>query len=53
MGCGLDFNDGEGPPLVFETMVFGGDLGGSQVLTATWEEAEAAHEKMVKYVKQR
>lgn len=44
---GLDHSFGEGPPLLFETMVFGGALDGEQGRYTTWEEAEAGHRKMV------
>lgn len=36
-----------GPPLVFETMIYGGDLGGQQARYATWAEAEAGHARWV------
>ncbi len=35
------------PPILFETLVFGGDLGGEIERYATWEEAEAGHNAMV------
>jgi len=34
---------GDGPPLLFETMIFGGEHDGYQRRYATWEEAEAGH----------
>jgi hypothetical protein len=34
---------GEGPPIVFETMVFGGAFDRQQRRYATWEEAEWGH----------
>jgi hypothetical protein len=41
---GIDHNfSGKGPPLLFETMVFGGPLNETQVRTATWREAEEQH----------
>ena len=41
---GIDHSFGRGgPPLVFETMVFGGNLGGMQERYATWDEAVAGH----------
>lgn len=41
---GIDHNfTGRGPPLLFETMVFGGALDGECGRTATWEEAEKEH----------
>ena len=33
----------EGPPLLFETMVFGGRLDGYQTRSSTWMQAEASH----------
>ena len=48
---GLDHSFGKGPPLIFETMVFGGPLDGEQDRYSTWEEAEAGHEKMVERTK--
>jgi hypothetical protein len=46
---GLDHNHGEGPPLVFETMVFKGDdfseLAGLRY--STWDEAVLGHWDMV------
>lgn len=44
----LDHNFfGEGPPILFETMIFGGPLDGYQLRYATWEEAEEGHEKAI------
>lgn len=40
---GLDHSFTAGPPLVFETMVFGGGLSGSEWRYTTWEEAEEGH----------
>jgi hypothetical protein len=37
---------GEGPPLLFETMVFGGAQDGACYRYSTWEEAEAGHRAM-------
>lgn len=34
---------GDGPPMLFETMIFGGPDDGAQWRFATWEEAEAHH----------
>ena len=44
---GLDHQHGAGPPLLFETMVFGGDHDGSQDRCSTWEEAERQHRRAV------
>lgn len=48
---GIDHNWGVGPPLLFETMVFGGWLDGEQERCSTWDEAEAQHKTMVLRVK--
>jgi hypothetical protein len=37
-----------GPPLWFETMVFGGPLDGTQQRYTTWEQAEAGHAFILK-----
>lgn len=34
-----------GPPLLFETMIFGGELHGRQRRYSTWDEAEAGHRR--------
>jgi hypothetical protein len=42
---GLDRRfEGEGPPILFETMVFGGKHDQYQERCATWDEAEAMHQ---------
>lgn len=38
---------GGGPPLLFETMIFGGEHDGYQDRYSTWDEAEAGHKKAV------
>ena len=48
---GLDHNWGDGPPIVFETLVFGGPHDGEEERYATWEEAERGHAVMVKRVR--
>ena len=48
---GLDHSFGEGPPLLFETLVFDGPLADEMERYRTWEEAEAGHIKMVEKVK--
>jgi len=40
---GIDHSFGQGPPMLFETMVFGGALDQEQDRCTTWEEAEAMH----------
>lgn len=45
---GLDHRYGdEGPPMVFETMIFGGPLADYQKRCSTWAEAEAMHAEAV------
>ncbi len=46
---GIDHNFSfEGPPVLFETMVFGGIHDGYQYRFSTWEEAEVFHASVVK-----
>ena len=47
----IDHQFGDGPPLLFETMVFGGIHDGYQKRYTTWEEAEKGHAKAVALVK--
>jgi len=48
---GLDHNYEQiGPPIVFETMVFGGPLDREQIRYATADEALVGHEAMVERV---
>jgi hypothetical protein len=44
---GLDHNWREGPPDIFETMIFGGPLDHEQARYTTWDEAEIGHKLMV------
>ena len=49
---GLDHNFfEEGPPLLFETMVFDGPLDQEMDRYSTWEEAETGHDVMCKRVR--
>ena len=48
---GLNHSFGEPRPLLFETMVFGGDLDEYQERCSTWEEAETMHAETVRRVK--
>jgi hypothetical protein len=48
---GLDHSFGDGPPLLFETMVFGGVCDQEQDRYSTWAEAEAGHAAMVEKVR--
>ena len=47
---GLDHSFGNGPPLLFETMVFRNGSGGEEDRCSTWEQAEQQHAKMVEQV---
>lgn len=40
---GIDHSFGEGPPMLFETMIFGGEHDQYQDRCSTWEQAEAMH----------
>jgi hypothetical protein len=42
---GLDHNWGDGPPLIFETMIFGGEHDEFQERYSTREEAEEGHRR--------
>lgn len=44
---GIDHNFGDGAPLLFETMIFGGKHNEYQRRYATWTEAEAGHKHAV------
>jgi hypothetical protein len=49
---GLDHQYGDGPPLLFETLVFGPAAhDGDMDRCSTWDEAEAMHERMVASIK--
>ena len=48
---GLNHQWGDGPPLIFETMVFGGPLNQEMERCSTWKEAEAMHQRMKDRVK--
>jgi len=41
---GIDHAFGSGPPLLFETMIFGGKYDEYQERYSTWAQAEAGHE---------
>ena len=47
---GLDHSWGDGPPLLFETMIFEGPHDGYQERYSTWEQAEEGHKRAVKMV---
>lgn len=44
---GLDHSFGDGPPLLFESMVFGGPLDGEQHRYCTLDEAERGHKHLL------
>lgn len=49
---GLDFSlGGENVPMLFETMILGGELDGSKARCSTWEQAEQLHERYVGMVR--
>lgn len=48
---GLDHSFGEGQPLLFESMIFGGPLDQECDRCGTWEAAEKMHEKMMERVR--
>lgn len=48
---GLDRQWKDGPPLLFETMIFGGEHDEDQWRYATWEEAEQGHTYAIDLVK--
>ncbi len=47
---GLDHSFGKGPPILFETMVFGGKFDQEMDRYSTWEEAEKGHKQMVEKI---
>lgn len=47
---GLNHAWGDGPPMIFETMIFGGEHSDDQVRCSTYEEAEAQHAEACKLV---
>jgi hypothetical protein len=48
---GIDHRRGDGPPLLFETMIFGGQHEGHQTRASTWAEAEQQHRDAVEMVR--
>jgi len=48
---GLDHSFGEGPPLLFETMIFGGEHDQYMERFETWEQAETGHKVAVASIK--
>lgn len=49
---GLDHSFGDGPPVLFETMIFGGPLDGTQERCGRWRQAEQMHRRLVDEAKQ-
>src|SRR5262245_12181481 len=45
---GVDHQYGNGPPLIFETMIFGGELDEHMWRYSTWDDAEVGHKMAVK-----
>lgn len=50
MFLGVDHSFDDGPPVLFETMVFRDGVGVECERYSTWEEAEAGHTRMVETV---
>lgn len=48
---GIDHSFGQGPPLIFETMIFGGQHDQDQWRYSTWDEAVAGHQAAVELVR--
>lgn len=46
----INHNFGEGSPILFETMIFGGDSHKYQERYATWDEAVAGHDEAVAFL---
>lgn len=40
----------DGPPILFETMIFGGEHNEYQERYSTWDEAEAGHQKAIEMI---
>ena len=49
---GMDHGFGEGPPILFETMIFGGKYDDYQTRCSTWDEAEKMHQDAIDLIKQ-
>jgi hypothetical protein len=48
---GINHQWGDGPPLLFETMIFGGPHDQRQTRASTWDEAEKQHAEAVALAK--
>jgi len=44
---GLNYNYGDGEPILFETMIFGGKLDEEMERYSTWQDAEEGHKRWV------
>lgn len=51
LGFDHRFLDDDGPPILFETMIFGGKHDQYQERYTTWDDAVAGHERAVRRVK--
>jgi hypothetical protein len=49
---GLDHQYGNGPPLLFETMIFGGPLDNKCWRYSSWDDAEIGHQAAVRKARQ-
>jgi hypothetical protein len=49
---GLDHQFGDGPPLIFETMIFGGEHDQDQWRYSTEDDATAGHERVVQALRE-
>lgn len=47
----MDYSFGIGPPILFETMVFGDPMDGHEDQYRTWDGAAAGHERIVELIK--
>lgn len=47
---GINHRHGTGLPILFETMIFGGEHDGYCERYSTWEEAEAGHQRAIELV---
>lgn len=47
---GLDYSYGKGKPILFETMIFGGEHDQYQDRCSTWDQAIEMHDKAIKLV---
>lgn len=50
---GFDHNYGTGPPILFKTMIFGGNHDQYQERCSTWEQAEVMHKKAIELINRR